>query len=364
MPDLADYPELTAAGARAQYRELLRRTPVTIGRQVDFLPIETLLCLAASFRVNHRRYGARTAEQAPEPVPSLATLFSRRASSILAKMANLDGSRAHGGKWDILAGATLRDDSDRFTELYRLLLSAARFEGIDQDRLPDFLDLEEGGELTLLGQEELGVAELDSVRHDAARAAAGTVFTEPQTEQILLGAVRVGQHLFAQSVLQNCGGKCVFCGLNPAAFGAKRMLMAGHIKPWRHCTPTERLDSRNGLAACPAHDVAFDTGLISIDGDLRIETSRRLADAVETDRIVGQYFGRPPLLDVLLLPQEARPPSQNTSNGIARTSTSPQVHWGRSSTRCGRRRRPHVDAGTQMRRTRVRRGPCDHGSGS
>jgi putative restriction endonuclease len=226
-------------------------------------------------------------------------------------MANLDGSRAHGGKWDILAGAALRDDPDRFTELYRLLLSAARFEGIGQERLPDFLDLEESGELTLLGQEELGIAELDSVRHDAALAAAGTVFTEPQTEQILLGAVRVGQHLFAQSVLQNCGGgKCVFCGLNPSVFGAKRMLMAGHSKPWRHCTPTERLDSRKGLAACPAHDVAFDTGLITIDENLRVESSRRLADAVEADRIVGQYFGRPPLLETLLLPEESRPPSQ------------------------------------------------------
>jgi putative restriction endonuclease len=252
MPGLDDYLDLTAAAARAQYRELLRRTPVTSGRQADFLPVETLLCLAASFRVNHRHYGSRTAEQAQEPVPSLARLFSRPPSSILAKMANLDGSRKHGGKWDILAGATLRDDPDRFTELYRLLLSAARTEGIGQDRLPDFLGLEEDGELTLLGQEELGLAELDAVRDDAALAAAGSIFTEPETERILLGAVRVGQHLFAQSVLHNCGGKCVFCGLNPSTFGAKRMLMAGHIKPWRHCTPTERLDARNGLAACPA----------------------------------------------------------------------------------------------------------------
>ena len=30
---------------------------------------------------------------------------------MLAKMANLDGSRSHGGKWDILAGAMLREDS-------------------------------------------------------------------------------------------------------------------------------------------------------------------------------------------------------------------------------------------------------------
>jgi putative restriction endonuclease len=310
MPGLDDYLDLTAAAARAQYRELLRRTPVMGRRQVDFVPVETLLCLAASLRVNRRRYSGRTAHRAAEPVQLLARLFSRPPSSILEKMANLDGARKNGGKWDILAGATLRDDPDHFTELYRLLLSAARVEGIGQDRLPDFLGIEEHSELTLLGQDELGLPELDVVREDAAREAAGSVFTVPETEQILLGVVRVGQHLFAQSVLDNCGRKCVFCGLNPSAFGAKRMLVAGHIKPWRHCTSIERLDSRNGLAACPAHDVAFDTGLIAIDGDLRIESSRRLADAVQADRIANHYFGRPPLLEVLLLPDSAKPPSQ------------------------------------------------------
>jgi putative restriction endonuclease len=41
----------------------------------------------------------------------------------------------------------LRDDLARFTDIYRLLLlRAARAEGIDRDRLPDFLDLEDGGE--------------------------------------------------------------------------------------------------------------------------------------------------------------------------------------------------------------------------
>ena len=308
MPGLADYLDLTVGTAREQYRELLRRTPVMTGRQVVFLPVETLLCLAASFRVNHRRYGGSTAQLAGEPVPSLARLFARPPSSILAKMANLDGSRTHAGKWDILAGAMLREVPQRFTGLYRLLLTAARAEGIGRDRLPDFLHLEESGELTLLGQEELGVAELDAVRDDAVRDAAGSAWSEPETERILVGAARVGQHLFAQSVLHNCGGKCVFCGLNPSTFGAKRMLMAGHIKPWRHCAPRERLDPRNGLAACPAHDVAFDTGLIAINAALRIDVSRRLADAVAGDRIARQFFGRPPLLETLLLPQTAEPP--------------------------------------------------------
>jgi putative restriction endonuclease len=45
-------------------------------------------------------------------------------------MANLDGSRSHGGKWDVLAGAIHRNDPARFTDVYRVLLSAARAEGI------------------------------------------------------------------------------------------------------------------------------------------------------------------------------------------------------------------------------------------
>ena len=98
MAVLADYLDLTASQARQQFRELKLRNSVSSGRQVAFLPVETLLCLAASFLVNHRRYGGSTAHQAPEPVPSLARLFSRPPSSVLAKMANLDGSRPHGGR--------------------------------------------------------------------------------------------------------------------------------------------------------------------------------------------------------------------------------------------------------------------------
>ena len=45
----------------------------------------------------------------------------------------------------------LRKDSAWFTDIYRLLLRAARAEGINRDRLPDFLDLEDGDEFALLG---------------------------------------------------------------------------------------------------------------------------------------------------------------------------------------------------------------------
>ncbi len=246
MADLADYLELTIGQARQQFRELRRRSPVSYGRQVTFLPVETLLCLAASFQINHRRFGGATAHQAPEPVPSLARLFSRPPSSVLAKMANLDGSRSHGGKWDILAGAMLRDDPAHFTHIYRVLLSAARAEGIGEDRLPDFLGLEHGGELDLLGQDELESSTLEAAfKEQIAQRASEGVWSEKQTEQIILAAARVGQHVFAVNVLSNCGKRCVFCGLKPVAFGARRMLVAGHIKPWKDSAPSERLDRKH-----------------------------------------------------------------------------------------------------------------------
>jgi putative restriction endonuclease len=308
---LADYLDLTASLAREQFRMLLARRPVTRGRQVTFLPAETLLCLAASFLVNHRHFGGGTAHQAPEPVPSLARLFSRPPSSVLAKMANLDGSRSHGARWDVLAGATLRDDPARFTDVYRVLLHAARAEGIGIDRLPDFLGFEHDGELVLLGQDEIDLSVLEeSLRGQIERDATGSALSQLETERILLAAARVGQHVFAHQVLANCGSRCVFCGLRPAAFGARRMLLAGHIKPWRDSTPSERLDPRNGVAACPAHDVAFDTGLLAVNGGLRIHLASSLAEATRTDPLARQYYGRPPLREVLLLPAGAQAPAR------------------------------------------------------
>lgn len=226
-------------------------------------------------------------------------------------MANLDGSRSHGGRWDVLAGAMLRDDPARFAEIYRVLLHTARAEGIGTDRLADFLGLENGGELALLGQDELDLSVLEAdLREQVGRRAGARPWSELETERILLAAARVGQHVFAASVLANCGGRCVFCGLSPALFGAKRMLLAGHIKPWKDSTPIERLDPRNGLAACPAHDVAFDTGLLTINGGLRIHVARALADAAQADPLTRQYYGRPPLLPSLLLPPGATAPAR------------------------------------------------------
>jgi putative restriction endonuclease len=146
VPKLKDYLDPSEASLRQQWDTLLRRSwPAPGKRQSVFLPVETVLCLAASLRVNHRRFGSSTANGAPSPVPELADLFKRPSSSVLAKMANLDGSRSHGGKFDQDVARVLRGDPEKLGAVYRAMLRAARDAGIDARRLPDFLGVENGG---------------------------------------------------------------------------------------------------------------------------------------------------------------------------------------------------------------------------
>jgi putative restriction endonuclease len=89
------------------------------------------------------------------------------------------------------------------------------------------------------------------------------------------------------------------------------MPVASHIKPWRVSSPAERLDVRNGLASCPTHDVAFDTGLITVNGGFRIHVRPHLQRAAESDVATRAAFGRPPMADRLILPAGALTPQAN-----------------------------------------------------
>lgn len=314
MRTAEDYLRINIAEARSQWRAVDARQPASGGRQVDFTPVETLMCLAASLLVNHRRYGGSTADRAEQPVPALAALFRRPNSSVLAKMANLDGSRRNGARHEIEVAARLLATPGQLAATYRLLLQAARDSGIEAARLPDFLSLEgDDSDLLLLGQEELLLEDLEGTVQAAADAWATERkdLAEQVTERLLVAAARVGQHRFAGEVLRNHGHACVFCGLSVTTAGerARRILVASHIKPWRTSRPAERLDPRNGLTACPTHDVAFDTGLLMVNGGLRIHLAPDVASAAAQGHPGAQAaFGRPPLAEALLLPAGAVAP--------------------------------------------------------
>ena len=191
-------------------------------------------------------------------------------------------------------------------------------------RLPDFLDLEDGGEFALLGQDEPDTSVFESaLRDQIARSAAKGEWPAQDTERIILAAARVGQHAFALNVPTNCGGRCVFCGLNPSPGVASRMLLAGHIKPWKDSSAIERLDPRNGLAACPSHDVAFDTGMLTVTADLKIHIGQPLADAARGDYLTRQYNAARRSWTPCCSPTTPNVPGADTSTGTARKSSSP-----------------------------------------
>lgn len=133
MPAAADYLSITAAAACHQWSAILARPwPAEGKRQVVFTPVETLLCLAASLMVDHRRYGGSTSHRAEQPVPALARLFKRPNSSVLAKMANLDGSRSNGARHEVEIAARLLGRQDDLAAVYRIIIRAARDTGIPE----------------------------------------------------------------------------------------------------------------------------------------------------------------------------------------------------------------------------------------
>lgn len=310
----SDYLNMTAADAASQWRSIYQRTMVTTGRQVDFVPVETVLCLVLSRTYNHRRYGGSTAHLAEEPVPTLAKLFRRKNSSVLAKMANVDGSRSNGARAEIEVATTLMAEPARFRALCHVIEEGARMENVSID-LHQLLLIDEIGSLSdLLGQQELSQVDLpEEVAKAAQDLAEDKNLDLVTTQRFLISAARIGQYKFSRLVIANFDYSCGFCGMriDPLVLSGSRLLLAGHIKPWRSCSNSERLDVRNGIAACPTHDAAFDTGLTSLGENFEILISRQLRDMCAADEALLSQFSEPVLRATLGMPKVAKQPADN-----------------------------------------------------
>ena len=293
---LRDYLGMSVADAELQWRSILgRETPVGSKRQVDFTPLETLLCAALSLVATPSPSGNLNIKESSPAVKRLAALFRRNPSSLAAKLANLDGRRPNGAKHERELWGELTHDFTKLELLYVVILEAGRRLGIDEELLPDFLEIESGSLQAVLDADRVSVEELrDSIDVDVrAWFELHPDDNVRETERALMGTARVGQKQFARAVLNNCGSACVFCGMNfkSAMLPSARMLIAGHIKPWRDSDNRERIDDSNGLAACPTHDAAFENHLLGLDGDLRILRSDALHAAIASDSIIGRTFG-------------------------------------------------------------------------
>lgn len=303
---LGDYLDLTAEQARSQWGQILRRQPRP--RQEKFVPVEAVLCYALFFVVDPHKYGGSSMHRAPPIVHDLAALFVRPPGSITSKMMNLDGSRTNAGANEWRFFVELATNPDQFPRLYNVVLLAARDMGIGPAQLPDFLAIEGVDELDLMGQDEISPRTLQTIIEvNAATSSTPLLATEAETSMLVEQAVRLGQHRFARDVLDNYQHSCAFCGFAPRSIPRNRLLVASHIKPWAESDDRERLDPSNGVAACPTHDAAFDSGLITVNGGLKVHRAPPLAASSETDPGVSDYFGDA-LSSTLIVPDGGHAP--------------------------------------------------------
>lgn len=118
--------------------------------------------------------------------------------------------------------------------------------------------------------QELNHSFTDTLQIDQAEQEEDTVadsirtseLDETEKEQLIMA--RRGQGLFRKNVekMEHC---CRVTGVMK-----KTLLIASHIKPWRLCNNSERLDGNNGLLLSPHIDRLFDQGWITFNnnGDL------------------------------------------------------------------------------------------------
>ena len=259
---LASHLDLTDAQAHAQWGRIDRRVPRT--KQEPYTSVEVIVCCALFRIVDPHRFGGRNIDHVPDEVTRLADLFVRSPASITSKMLNLDGSRANAAANEVLFFDAMAADPAHFAVLYEQVLLAARIRA----------------------------------RHLAA--------SDAQTSRIAEQAIRLGQHRFAKNVLVNYDHQCAFCDFAPRSLPRQRLLIASHIKPWAVCDNAERLDDSNGIAACAVHDTAFDAGLITVNGGLRVHRANRLQQSRRVDPGVDYNFGRV-LRSTLRRPERASP---------------------------------------------------------
>ena len=305
--ELRDYLDLTPLMAAAQWHAILRRESLAgHQRQEDFTPVETLLCFGLGLVGNRSRAGTINIPESSPVTRRLASLLKRTPKSLAAKLANLDGRRPHAAKYEQKLWIQLTSDPFRFESLYSIILEAGRSVGLGDDLLPDYLGVEDNRlqivlEADSVSDDELLVSLVDDI---ATLSGQRDDIDIRDTERALLGTARVGQQQFARKVLTNAAFACVFCGLSTrsAELPSSRMLIASHIKPWSRSEAGERVDPRNGLAACPTHDAAFEAYLISVDAEGRIVRSAALERAIARDESWRHNFGEQGLAPRLLMP--------------------------------------------------------------
>lgn len=269
--------------------------------RADFLPVETIICFGLGLNTAPSASGMVNVRKSALETQRAAALFGRSASSLQSKHSNLEARPGRdGGRWsDAEVGRIFAEDLALFAGTYQRTIAIARSLGINDASLPDFLGAESGELQVVIEAGEVRSSQIVDLlaRADQGPGPSASIATVTQR----LTSIRLAQQRFARAVLARSNYACVFCGLGTKRVGlpSSRMLVAGHIKPWRLSSGAERASASNGFAACPTHDAVFEAHLMTVHPNGRVEFATPLRRAIDTDPAWAAAFAN--VGDFLLL---------------------------------------------------------------
>ncbi|MBP1149442.1 MULTISPECIES: HNH endonuclease [unclassified Methylocaldum] len=134
---------------------------------------------------------------------------------------------------------------------------------------------------------ELGVQH-QAFRYSLELEAKAHKIKEPSTEVPYADAVR--DQGFRRVIVNCYDHRCALCGVRIVTPDGHTAVEAAHIKPWSQFKDD---DVQNGMALCRLCHWAFDEGLMSVDGDYRVLTSRQMTAAPNAAGFLITLAGRP-----------------------------------------------------------------------
>ncbi|WP_295529126.1 HNH endonuclease [Novosphingobium sp. Chol11] len=103
------------------------------------------------------------------------------------------------------------------------------------------------------------------------------------TSQVIVNQ-RIGQGFFRRAVMANFEEQCCITGISEP-----RLLVASHIRPWAKDIEN-RHNPANGLLLSGTFDRAFDSGLISVDQNLKVRVARNILE--NENLTTREYFSK------------------------------------------------------------------------
>ncbi len=183
-----------------------------------------------------------------------------------------------GGKERLEHLQQIRNGAEGFFVIIERYDNQGKIIDFNADTLLRLGDVESEGDVTyarIIG--EMPVKDLSTSNRSAGREAEDVedICSEdvPPTKRKILIEARIGQGKFRDDVLSRWEQQCAVTGVS-----VKAAIRASHIKPWRVCKDSDRLNPYNGLPLVATLDALFDVGLITFSALGQIRLSSLLSE--------------------------------------------------------------------------------------